>query len=78
MKRLAHESGEPTGTVDESIAFDRKRASGTPSDKAGEHPEDPDAQVTKMKNGTTDMGHKAEHSVDLESGALLGVAANRK
>ncbi len=37
------------------------------------HPHDPDARVTKMKDGRTHLAHKAEHTVDLESGAVVGV-----
>ena len=33
----------------------------------------PDARVTKMKDGCTPVAHKAEHAVDLESGAILSV-----
>ena len=73
VKRLAEEAGEPAGTVEELIEFDRKRAGKTLSNKEWEHPVDPDARVAKMKSGATDMGHKAEHAVDMESGALLGV-----
>lgn len=36
-------------------------------------PADPDARITKMKDGRTHLAHKAEHAVDLESGALLAV-----
>jgi transposase len=37
------------------------------------HPLDPDAKITKMKDGRTHMAHKAEHAVDLETGAVLAV-----
>jgi transposase len=37
------------------------------------HPHDPDSRVTKMKDGRTHLAHKAEHAVDLDSGALLAV-----
>ena len=36
-------------------------------------PSDPDAKVAKMKDGRTHLAHKAEHAVDLESGALIAV-----
>src|ERR1700716_1146967 len=36
-------------------------------------PSDPDARITKMKDGRTHLAHKAEHAVDLSSGALLAV-----
>src|SRR5215211_4599514 len=34
------------------------------------HPHDPDARITKMKNGRTHLAHKAEHAVDMETGAI--------
>jgi transposase len=34
---------------------------------------DPDARITKMKDGTAHLAHKAEHAVDLTSGALVAV-----
>ena len=36
-------------------------------------PSDPDARITKMKDGTTHLAHKAEHAVDMESGAVIAV-----
>src|SRR6266446_906849 len=36
-------------------------------------PSDPDARITKMKDGRTHLAHKAVHAVDLTSGALLAV-----
>jgi len=37
------------------------------------HPHDPDAHITKMKDGRTHLAYKAEHAVDLASGAVLAV-----
>ena len=36
-------------------------------------PSDPDARITKMKDGRTHLAHKAEHAVDLTTGAIVGV-----
>lgn len=33
---------------------------------------DPDAKITKM-DGRTHLAHQAEHAVDLETGAIVGV-----
>ena len=38
-----------------------------------EAPKDPDARITKMKDGRTHLAHKAEHAVDLTTGAVLAV-----
>jgi transposase len=37
------------------------------------HPHDPDAKITKLKDGRTHLAHKAEHAVDLDTGAVVGV-----
>jgi DDE family transposase len=34
---------------------------------------DPDAKITKMKDGRTHLAHKAEHAVDMETGAIVAV-----
>ena len=73
VEGLAEQAGEPVGTVAEQVAYDRARRGKSLSNKEWESPVDADAKVAKMKNGSTDMAHKAEHAVELESGALLGV-----
>jgi hypothetical protein len=37
------------------------------------HRHDPDARITKMKDGRTHLAHKAEHAVDLETSAIVAV-----
>ena len=37
------------------------------------NPFDSDARITKMKTGGTYLAHKAEHAVDLETGAIIAV-----
>ncbi len=51
---------------------DRKRKKKT-SNKDWKTPHDPDAKITKMKDGRTHLAHKAEHAVDLDSGAVVAV-----
>ncbi len=41
--------------------------------KEWQHPHDPDARITKMKDGRTHLAHKAEHAVDMETGAIVAV-----
>lgn len=38
-----------------------------------QHPHDSDARITKMKDGSTHLAHKAEHAVDMKTGAIVGV-----
>jgi len=72
LKSLATEAGLENPTREELARFDRKRKKKT-SNRDWKHPHDPDARVTKMKDGRTHLAHKAEHAVDLSSGALLAV-----
>jgi len=69
---LAKASGIETPTREQLAKLDKKR-----KNKAGnddwENPNDPDAKITKMKDGRTHLAHKAEHAVDLDSGAIMGV-----
>jgi transposase len=72
LTRLAKASGIETPTRDDLARLDRKRKKKT-SNKDWTNPNDPDAKVTKMKDGRTHLAHKAEHAVDLETGAIVAV-----
>ena len=72
LTRLALASGIETPTRADLAHLDRKRPKkGRNTD--WRHPHDPDARITKMKDGRTHLAHKAEHAVDLETGAIVGV-----
>jgi transposase len=72
LQRLAQESGIETPTRVQLARLDRKRAKkGCNEDWT--HPHDPDARIAKMKNGRTHLAHKAEHAVDMETGAVVAV-----
>jgi transposase len=72
LTRLAQASGIETPTREDLARLDRKRKKKT-SNKEWTNPHDPDAKVTKMKDGRTHLAHKAEHAVDLETGAIVAV-----
>jgi transposase len=72
LTRLAAASGLKTPTREALARLDRRRKKRT-SNKDWKNPFDPDAKITKMKDGRTHLAHKAEHAVDLESGALVAV-----
>jgi transposase len=72
LKGLAKESGIETPTRDQLARLDRKRKKKGSNDD-WKNPHDPDAQITKMKDGRTHLAHKAEHAVDLETGAVIAV-----
>jgi transposase len=52
--------------------FDRKRKKSL-SNQDWENPHDPEARITKMKDGRTHLAYKAEHAIDLETGALVAL-----
>jgi transposase len=69
---LATASGIATPTRADLARIDRKRPKKGSNDD-WTHPHDPDSRITKMKDGTTHLAHKAEHAVDLETGAVVAV-----
>jgi transposase len=72
LVRLAKASGIETPTQEDLANLDRRRPK-KGSNEEWEHPDDPDAKITKMKDGSTHLAHKAEHAVDMETGAVLAV-----
>jgi transposase len=75
LERLAKESGIETPTREDLAKLDKKRKNKASNDD-WQSPDDPDAKITKMKDGTTHLAHKAEHAVDLGEGghgAILAV-----
>lgn len=72
LTRLAQASGIETPTREDLARLDRKRPKKGSNDD-WMHPHDPDAKITKMKDGRTHLAHKAEHAVDLETGAVVAV-----
>ena len=72
LTRLAQESGIKTPTREQLARLDWKRAH-KGSNEEWEHPHDPDARITKMKDGRTHLAHKVEHAVDINSGAVVAV-----
>lgn len=72
LTRLAKESGIETPTREQLAKLDRKRPK-KGCNAEWQHPHDPDARITKMKDGRTHLAHKAEHAVDLDTGAVVAV-----
>jgi transposase len=75
VKRLMQEEGvigpdeEPTS--EELRRFDRKRKGKKVSNEEWASPSDPEARVTRMKDGRTHLAYKAEHVVDLRTEAIV-------
>jgi transposase len=69
---LAKASGVETPTRQDIARVDRKRPK-KGSNEDWVNPNDPDAQIMKMKDGRTHLAHKQEHAVDMQTGAIVGV-----
>jgi transposase len=72
LKDLARAEGIENPTREQLARLDRKRKKKA-SNKEWTSPSDADARIAKMKDGRTHLAHKAEHAVDLASGALVAV-----
>jgi transposase len=72
LKGLAKASGVKTPTREALARLDRRRKKKASNDD-WTSPSDPDAKITKMKDGRTHLAHKAEHAVDVDTGAIVAV-----
>ena len=75
VTRLMHEQGvvppEQQPSDEEIRRFDKQRKDKKVSNEEWFSPNDPDARITQMKDGTTHLAYKAEHVVDLDSDLVL-------
>lgn len=72
LEDLAKASGVETPTRQDLAKVDRTRPN-KGSNEDWTHPQEPEAQIVKMKDGQTHLAHKAEHAVDMDTGAILAV-----
>src|SRR5271157_315979 len=72
LRGLAKASGIATPTREDLVRLDRKRKKRM-SNQEWKSPADGDARIAKMKDGRTHLAHKAEHAVDLDTGAVVAV-----
>ena len=72
LEDLARAEGIEAPTRQDVARLDKKRPR-KGSNQDWQHPHDPDARITKMKDGRTHLAHKAEHAVDLDTQALVAV-----
>jgi transposase len=70
VQRLARENGIDPQDAEAVRQFDRKRPKKM-SNEEWVNPHDPDAKIGPTKAGATDMIYKPEHTVDLDTGAIL-------
>lgn len=76
LRRLAAEAGIENPTDEDLRRFDKKRRGKTCSNRDWQSPTDPDARITKMKDGTTHLAYKAEHVVDLDSEFIVAATVH--
>ena len=76
IQRLAQESGMENPTEEDARRFDRKRKGKKTSNKEWASATDSDARIAKLKDGRTRLAYKSQHVVDLETGAIVGVAVH--
>ena len=72
LEQVVQASGIETPTRQDLAKLDRKRPK-KGSNKDWVHPHDPEARITKMKDGRTHLAHKFEQAVDMETGAVVAV-----
>lgn len=75
VTRVMREEGVITGdddpTDEEVRRFDKTRKGKTVSNEEWVSPTDPEAKITRMKDGTTHLAYKAEHVVDLKTDIIV-------
>jgi hypothetical protein len=71
VKQLMEKEGLEEPTSEEVRRFDKQRQDKKVSNDEWVSESDPEARITKMKDGTTHLAYKAEHVVDLETNAIL-------
>lgn len=71
LKKLCQEQGIENPTVEDCRRIDRKRKGKRTSNKEWKSKTDADARIARLKDGRTRLAYKAEHVVDMETGAVL-------
>ncbi len=71
VQRLAREAGLEATDGAALRNFDRKRVGKKLSNEQWQNPHDPDAKIGRTKDGATDMVYLPEHTVDLDTGAIV-------
>ena len=75
LKRLAESAGVEASDEAALRRMDRRRKKKA---RNGEwvNPHDPEAEITRMKDGRTGLAYKAEHAVDMDTGAIVAVTTH--
>ena len=71
LTQMAKESGITTPTASDLVRLDRTRKGKTLSNEEWTSTTDPEARITKLKDGRTHLAYKPEHAVDLDTGVIV-------
>ncbi len=71
LKTLCEAQGIENPTAEDARRMDRNREGKKTSNADWESATDADARIVRLKDGRTRLGYKAEHVVDLETGAIV-------
>lgn len=77
LKKLCEAQGIENPTVEDARRMDRARKGKKTSNQDWESPTDADARIVRLKDGRTQLGYKAEHVVDLDTGAVVAAEVYR-
>lgn len=75
LKRLAKAAGVEPNDEAALRRMDRRRKKKARNEE-WVNPHDPEAEVTRMKDGRAALGYKAEHAVDMDTGAIVAVTTH--
>jgi transposase len=75
LKRLAQAEGVEAEDAAAVRRLDRKRAKKM-SNEEWVNPQDPEAEITRLKDGRTALAYKTEQAVDMETGAIVAVTTH--
>jgi transposase len=75
LQRLAEAEGIHAQDAAALLRMDRKRKKRT-SHEDWKSPIEQEAEITKLKDGRTALGYKAENAVDMETGAIVAVSTH--
>jgi hypothetical protein len=75
LKKVAEAEGIEAPDAAALLRLDRKRKKKA-SNEEWKSPADPDAEITKLKDGRTALAYKVEQAVDMETGAIVAVTTH--
>jgi transposase len=75
LQGIAKAEGIDSGDAAAVHRMDRKRRKKT-SNEDWQSPSDPEAEITRLKDGRTALAYKVENAVDMETGAIVAVTTH--